>query len=260
MRARDLLARTGPALAAAWAVVKREAMPHVGYAKYVLLHKFYVFRAGHVIRRVMGGVPESRVRWYWRLLVHDASKFRPSEWRPYAASFYGESPERKALREVRAGMTAAQLGLEAQGYTDHPLSVEVTTRTQTIERERRAAFNAAWLRHIHRNPHHWQHHILHEDSGKVFVLVPEAALAYEMVADWLAAGPKALRAHTMAEAVAETIVWYARANKQQQMREIVRSTAENILMALAYQYGVAQHAEEVRAVQRTRASITIPGR
>jgi hypothetical protein len=50
---------------------------HIQYLKYVLLHKWYVFRAGLVF-----GAP------VWRLLVHDLSKFRPGEWIPYARYFY----------------------------------------------------------------------------------------------------------------------------------------------------------------------------
>lgn len=198
--------------------------PDLKYLRYVLAHKFYVFRAGLAIRKVCQ-VPEPLWRWVWRLLVHDLSKFSPAEWTPYVDQFYGDEPEAMSAK---------------------------------LERQRR--FNAAWLHHIHANPHHWQHHILHEDSGKVIVLIPHAALVHEMVADWLAAGPKALRAHTMGEAVAETIAWYARVYKAQQMREIVRQTAESLLLQLAEHYGVAAMAQDIRSAQATRASITIPGR
>lgn len=241
------------------AAVKRDLAPHVAYGKYVLRHKWFVARAAFHIARLMP-MPCGRIAWLWRMLVHDASKFRPSEWMPYAQSFYGESAESIATREVRGRMTAAQLGLAAQGYTDAALSTEIGTRAATIERERKAAFQRAWLLHQHRNPHHWQHHILHEDSGRTFILVPHAVYAYEMVADWLAAGPKALREHTMAEAVAETIVWYAKMHKAMLLRDVVRNTVENILAALAYEYGIAQHAAEVESLKHARASITIPGR
>lgn len=225
-----------------WAVAVREWItPHLRYLKYVLLHKFYVFRAGHVIRTTIG-VPEPAWRWYWRLLVHDLSKFGPAEWSPYVEMFYGVEPH-----------VAFEGGVLLPGAMSAEQAAEA-------KRARQANFNAAWLHHIHVNPHHWQHHILHEDSGKVFVLVPPAPLAYEMVADWLAAGPKALRAHTMGEAVAETIVWYAKVYKAQQMREIVRNTAENILMALSIRYGLKQQADEVSSMKATRAAITIPGR
>ena len=215
--------------------------PDLKYLRYVLLHKFYVFRAGLALRKVCQ-VPEPLWRWVWRLLVHDLSKFSLAEWTPYVDQFYGEIPE-PSYGDAR--MLPGAVGPE---------------EVAQLKRDRQAKFNAAWLHHIHANPHHWQHHILHEDSGKVIVLIPHAALVHEMVADWLAAGPKALRAHTMGEAVAETIAWYARVYKAQQMREIVRQTAESLLLQLAEHYGVAAMAQDIRSAQATRAAITIPGR
>lgn len=214
----------------------RSVTPHLRYLRYVLLHKFYVLRAGLAIAKVRGA-PEARLRWWWRLLVHDWSKFTRAEWTPYVDRFYGETP----------------ITLGRQGERER-------VALKQWLREANTRFNAAWLHHIHRNPHHWQHHILHEDSGKVLVLVPHAALAYEMVADWLAAGPKVLRAHTMAEAVAETIAWYARMHDKQLLRGLVRAAVEACLLDLAEHYGVTQAATAIQSAQRARASITIPGR
>lgn len=53
-----------------------------------------------------------------------------------------------------------------------------------------AAFNAAWLHHIHDNQHHWQHWMLmnddgkYRDPGKVAALPMPRIHALEMVADW----------------------------------------------------------------------------
>ena len=85
----------------------------------------------------------------WRLLIHDWSKLTPAEWFPYVASFYG-----------RAGRTP----------------------------EVRSAFDAAWLHHQHRNPHHWQHWLLRDDDGDTIALRMPEGLVREMVADWLGAG------------------------------------------------------------------------
>jgi len=98
----------------------------------------------------------------WRLLIHDWSKFTLAEWTPYVRSFYGPQPR-----------------------TD----------------ETKAAFNRAWLHHIHHNPHHWQHWLLQEDSGDMKTLLMPDALVREMVADWMGAG----RAITGRWEVAE---WY----------------------------------------------------
>lgn len=63
---------------------------HLAYLKYVLRHKWFVYRAGRAF-----GVS------FWRLLKHDWHKFLPSEWGPYVRTFYApdgskqyvESPE-----------------------------------------------------------------------------------------------------------------------------------------------------------------------
>jgi len=88
----------------------------------------------------------------WRLVIHDWSKFTPAEWRPYVLSFYGPWK-----------------------YGDRPPVVV-------------AAFDRAWLHHQHRNPHHWQHWILREDSGATKLLPMPEHFAREMVADWMGAG------------------------------------------------------------------------
>jgi hypothetical protein len=53
-------------------------MPHLKYARYVLLHKWHVLYAGLFL-----GVP------LWRLLIHDWSKFSRAEWGPYVRRFFG---------------------------------------------------------------------------------------------------------------------------------------------------------------------------
>ena len=53
-------------------------------------------------------------------------------------------------------------------------------RTPEVKR----AFNYAWLKHIHRNPHHWQHWILPEDEGKIVALDMPDDCILEMICDW----------------------------------------------------------------------------
>ena len=52
-------------------------MRHLNYLKYVLRHKWFVLLASIRI-----GAP------LWGAIIHDLSKFRPSEWIPYARCFY----------------------------------------------------------------------------------------------------------------------------------------------------------------------------
>lgn len=88
----------------------------------------------------------------WRLLIHDWSKMSRAEWSPYVRSFYGPWK-----------------------YSERPPEVVAT-------------FDAAWLHHQHKNPHHWQHWVLREDSGATKALEMPEGFIQEMVADWMGAG------------------------------------------------------------------------
>lgn len=133
---------------------------HWRYLKYVLRHKWFVFRAG-----LDTGAP------LLRLVIHDWSKFLPSEWIPYAQWFYGWKG-----------------GSWHRTHPDH-LSVSGKWKKEKYG----AAFKRAWLRHIHRNAHHWDHWILKDgepsgpSDGFVALEMPES-LVREMVADWIGAG------------------------------------------------------------------------
>lgn len=50
------------------------------------------------------------------------------------------------------------------------------------------AFNYAWLRHIHSNPHHWQYWILTQDDPELGDVALEMPYNYiiEMICDWWA--------------------------------------------------------------------------
>jgi hypothetical protein len=86
----------------------------------------------------------------WRLIIHDWSKFSRAEWTPYANRFFGG----------RAGIEDKSLDPDE--------------------------FRRAWLHHIHRNPHHWDHWLF--ASGDKRILEMPDHFVREMVADWLAAG------------------------------------------------------------------------
>lgn len=91
---------------------------------------------------------------FWQLALHDWSKFLPDEWCPYRDFFY-----------KRDGATD---GCYLAGNDD--------------------AFDAAWLKHIHRQPHHWQHWFLREDEGVVKCVEMPYQYVLEMLADWHGAG------------------------------------------------------------------------
>lgn len=109
-------------------------MKYVKYAKAVLRHKWFVF------------VECAKRGLIWRGLMHDISKFRPSEFFPYANYFYGDRTEKTSK-----------------------------------------AFDSAWLKHQHRNKHHWQHWVLQEDTGETKLQEMPKQYRLEMICDWVGA-------------------------------------------------------------------------
>jgi hypothetical protein len=82
---------------------------HLQYAKYVLRHKWFVFKACLQL-----GVP------LWIAIFHDWDKFAFDEWFPYARTFYTPDGKKQYVESVD--------------------------------------FARAWMKHQHRNKHHWQYY------------------------------------------------------------------------------------------------------
>lgn len=83
----------------------------------------------------------------WQICFnHDASKTDPEEYDAYDAYFYGNNRSYSVVQN----------------------------------------FKNAWLRHIHNNPHHWQHWILINDDPKEGMVVIDMPYIYvvEMICDW----------------------------------------------------------------------------
>lgn len=115
--------------------------------KYLLIHKYYVFRCGLYTK-----VP------LWRLIIHDWSKFTSAEWSPYANHFYRDGGVWKFKKN----------------------------KGQHDARDAKFEFNRAWIHHIHKNPHHWQHWVIPGEENQALEM-PEHFVR-EMVADWMGAG------------------------------------------------------------------------
>lgn len=120
----------------------------IGYDLYLQQHKEGVKKAYEWIR---DNLPElvnnDGIDYEWQICqCHDASKSKIDEYEAYDDYFYG--------------------GNRSYQVVDH--------------------FNRAWLLHIHRNPHHWQHWILINDdpeSGEVILEMPHHYVI-EMICDW----------------------------------------------------------------------------
>lgn len=122
-------------------------MKYLKYLRYVIVHKWFVFLA--CWKRGL----------YWKGIVHDLSKFRPSEFLPYAEHFHG--PKAKKWRDETGYYKPTQTGDDA--------------------------FDFAWLLHQKVNNHHWQWWILPEDDGGELVLPMSPAARTEMLCDWIGA-------------------------------------------------------------------------
>lgn len=165
---------------------------HLQYLSYVLRHKWYVFWACLQI----GGL-----RLLWRGIIHDWSKFLPSEWRPYAQYFYGDNSKEYFEHGGWKGEVFGHYGIYAG--------------------ER---FNIAWNHHQKRNDHHWQYWVLMQDDGGEILMPMPDVCRKEMLADWIGAG-KAL-------GKPKTWEWYEANKSKIKLREETRLWVEEQLEAM----------------------------
>lgn len=86
------------------------------------------------------------------------------------------------------------------------------------------SFKKAWLSHIHKNPHHWQHWILHNDDAEDGLEILDMPLNYilEMVCDWwsFSWGTGNLK---------EVFEWYDKHKDYILLSEYTRTITEHIL-------------------------------
>ena len=78
-------------------------------------------------------------------LVHDLSKFLPDEFFPYMFWFYGKYGIKMKSAPLEIN------GCKVKGYDKYKKCLE--------------QFDQAWLKHIHRNKHHYQFWYLRYDDG-----------------------------------------------------------------------------------------------
>lgn len=168
--------------------------PHFLYLLYIIRHKWFVFLACR--RR---GIT-------WRGVIHDWSKFLPSEWFAYVRYFYSpiKLEHRDAMRE------SAFLAL---GHYTIMSAAEV-----------RDDFNRAWLLHQRRNPHHWQYWVLTEDSGATFPIKMPRRFVMEMLADWEGAGRAIVGKN------ANTLAWYSKNRNTINLHPETRAFVDNALL------------------------------
>lgn len=116
------------------------------YDNYLQNHKDGVMKGYEWIRENLPNLLIGECDYEWQLLNHDSSKSKIDEYQPYDNYFYGNNKSNAVLEE----------------------------------------FNKAWLLHIHRNPHHWQHWVLindNPDEGEIVLDMPYKYII-EMILDW----------------------------------------------------------------------------
>ena len=122
------------------------------YLFYIIRHKWYVmiecFKRGLI----------------WRGLLHDLSKLLPDEFFPYMNWFYNKYG----------------VNIENKQKIDNK---DVRKHKKFFDN-----FNKAWLKHQHRNKHHYQYwNLLYDDGTEKQLKIPDK-YKIEMLCDWIGAG------------------------------------------------------------------------
>jgi len=181
------------------------------YLNYVLRHKWYVmiecFKRGK----------------YWRGLMHDISKFRPDEFIPYARFFNGNF-KKNCWSCKKCDKNFGLCSINGAGIGSGNLNCEDYDSDGSVEKVEED-FDIAWLKHIHRNPHHWQYWILREDDGGNKTLQMPGKYIDEMISDWNGAG----MAITGKENTRE---WYIENKDNMNLNENTRHQVETCLNVL----------------------------
>lgn len=149
------------------------------YFKYVLKHKWHVYKAGRTF-----GVPILMLLW------HDMDKFKWRMFKAYANYFYNFKNLPTDRDVGRANIVAGVVGW-------HPYTQEQCEHD----------FNWTWNQHQKRNRHHWQNAVRKDDDGTEDVMEMEENDWREMCADWVGAGAAIPNAKPLK-------IWYAETDRQ----------------------------------------------
>ena len=132
-------------------------------------------------------IPKQGVDYEWLIDNHDRSKDKQDEYDAYDAYFYGGNRSFAVVKE----------------------------------------YEKAWLMHLHRNPHHWQHWVLINDDpneGEKLLDMPYEYII-EMVCDWWAFSWRAGN-------LTEIFKWYNEHKDHMKLSDYTRVTVENILRSM----------------------------
>ena len=159
----------------------------VQYDEYLEQHKGNVRKGFEWFR---DNLPELLIDMYgvdyaWQIgIAHDESKTEQDEYTSYDRYFYGKNRSYQVVQD----------------------------------------FNIAWLKHIHRNEHHWQHWILINDDPKQGEVVLDMPYNYilEMICDWWAFSWNSGNLY-------EIFKWYDEHKDYMKLSDKTRKTVNDIL-------------------------------
>lgn len=155
------------------------------YDLYLEQHKANVVKGLEWIEEKLPEVLVPGCNYEWQIkFAHDHSKSNSDEYAAYDAYFYGGNRSYQVVQD----------------------------------------FRKAWLAHIHRNPHHWQHWILHNDDpgeGMVIMDIPGNYII-EMICDWWAFSWSKGNLY-------EIFSWYDEHKDYMKLSDKTRATVEDIL-------------------------------
>ena len=154
------------------------------YDDYLVAHKQGVAEAFYWIRDNLPELIGYKEPFEWQITMnHDTSKTEPDEYEAYDAYFYGGNRSYAVVNN----------------------------------------FNKAWLTHIHRNPHHWQHWILiGDDDGSDRILDMPYLYIIEMICDWWSFSFRKGK-------LDEIFSWYDEHKARIKFSDSTRKTVEDIL-------------------------------
>lgn len=157
----------------------------IQYDNYLTQHRANVFKGFEWIRDNLPELMCNKHNIEWQTQFnHDISKFDPEEYDAYDAYFYGNNRSYYVVQN----------------------------------------FREAWLRHIHKNPHHWQHWVLINDDPGEGMIIMDMPYLYiiEMVCDWWA--------FSWAKgSLYEIFNWYDEHKDYMKLSNSTRKTVEDIL-------------------------------
>lgn len=155
------------------------------YNQYLIKHKENVKNGFDWIRNNLPDMIKDIPNLEWQCcFAHDQSKSESDEYEAYDAYFYGNNKSYQVVQDYRK----------------------------------------AWLLHLHRNPHHWQHWVLINDDPKEGEILIEMPINYiwEMICDWWAFSWAKGNLH-------EIFKWYDEHKKYMKLHTNTRKKVEEIL-------------------------------